>query len=170
MSHTTAGKTSNTAVSIKNLWRTTDGAYKDACELCGIGDFELDVAADKSNRKCSLFIGEKSDALNSVWFGVDVVWAWCNPPFDLKREFLAKAYEQRTSGNTCVMIPYEPTTKWWRHYVHGKATVIYVPDGRYNFCHPETGEEIKGVAFASCFAVFTSLTMPTQYVHFERAK
>jgi phage N-6-adenine-methyltransferase len=168
MSHTIAGKTSNTAENIKNIWRTTDQAYRDALILCGRKSFDIDAAADSTNKRCSLFIGAEQDATKSDWFYPNVSWAWCNPPFDLKREFLDRAYNQRYLGSTCMMIPFEPTTKWWLEYVHGKASVVYIPDGRYNFYHPETGEETKGVAFASCFVVYTSITMPTQYVHFIR--
>lgn len=169
MSHSIAGFKSKTKSDIKNLWITSASAYRDAEILCGAARFDIDVAASESNRKCGRFIDKQENALEQFWFSdYRVRWAWCNPPFDLKREFLDKAYEQRASGNTCLMIPYEPCTKWWRSHVHGKASVVYIPDGRYNYCHPETGEEIKGVAFASCFVVFTSLNMPTQYVHFNR--
>lgn len=167
MSHSIAGFKSRTKSDIKNLWITSDEAFRHALSLCGQSHFDIDVAASVRNARCEVFFTKEDDGLKRFWFS-SAMWAWCNPPFDLKREFLDKAYEQRAHGNTCLMIPYEPCTKWWRSHIHGKASVVYIPDGRYNYCHPETGEEIKGVAFASCFVVFTSLNMPTQYVHFNR--
>ena len=169
MSHNTPNSKSNTDVNIKNLWATTQDAYKDACKLCGAYYFELDAAASSKNKKCALYINEDQDALTIEWFREELVkTVWCNPPFDLKREFLAHAYNQRKHGLTCMMIPYEPTTKWWREFVHDKASIVYVPDGRDNFIHPKTEKEIKGVSFASCIVVFTPLTLTTQYIHFKR--
>lgn len=158
----------NTPENKKDYWRTSDQAYQDACYLCGLDDFYIDVAASEENRKCGAYIDEPLDALNIEWFARGSRTAWCNPPFSRKVEFLQKAHKQRHEGMTCMMLPYEPCTKWWRENVDGKATVVYVPDGRYNYCHPETGKPVQGVNFASAFVVFTSLTMPTQYVPFLR--
>lgn len=158
----------NTPLNIKDYWRTSDRAYRDACYLCGVDNFNVDVAADDGNKKCYAYISEQADSLCIDWFLGDFENAWCNPPFSRKVEFLQKAYEQRIGGLICMILPYEPCTKWWRENIDGKATVVYVPDGRYNYCHPETGKTVQGVNFASAFVVFTALTMPTQYVQFVR--
>lgn len=158
----------NTPESAKDYWRTSDLAYRDACYLCGIDGFHVDVAASKENKKCEYFVSEDDNALLTTWNFDVLEFAWCNPPFSRKAEFLQKAYSERFNINTCMMLPYEPCTGWWRDNVDGKAVAVFVPDGRYNFCHPETGEEIKGVNFASAFVVFTSLKVPTQYIQFKR--
>lgn len=156
---------SNTPMSSKDLWRTTDYCFRDAMALCGVS-FDIDVAACDKSTKCIRFF---HDSLGCNWFPLATDKAvWCNPPFSLKIEFLKVAYEQRKSGLICVLLPYEPCTKWWRENVDGKASIVYVPDGRYSFCHPETGEQINGVNFSSAFVVFTNLEIPTQYVQFER--
>lgn len=157
-----------TDLSKKDYWQTSDLAYDDACHLCGVEAFDIDVAASIGNRKCSYYLDEDADALSVRWFSRDEAYAWCNPPFSLKIEFLQKAYEQRKSGTICMMIPFEPATKWWRDNVDGKAAVVFVPDGRYSFVNPETGLVMSGVNFPSCFVVFNSLEVPTQYVNFER--
>lgn len=169
MSHNTPNSKSATPDNIKNLWATTPESFRHAQVLCG-AEFDIDVSASENNTKCLAYLSEEDNAISQPWFDVEIKSAWCNPPFDLKREFLAKAYKERVNGLICMMIPYEPTTKWWREYVHGKASIVYVPDGRYNFLHPETGKEIKGVSFASCFVVFTSMMLETQYVHFNRSE
>lgn len=166
---------STTNQKLKNLWRTSDRAYRDACHLCGVKNFGIDVAADRENKRCTYYIDEETNALTfPSWFNDECICvqsAWCNPPFDSKEAFLEKAFEQiKTQSNkiVCVMLPYEPATQWWRKFVQDKASIVYVPDGRYNFIHPETGKMISGVNFASCFVVFTALTMQTVYHHFER--
>lgn len=166
---------STTTSKLKNFWRTSERAYRDACHLCGIKGFGIDVAADRENKLCTYYLNEEANALSfSSWFSdswVALDSAWCNPPFDRKEAFLEKAFEQAKihSGKLiCVMIPYEPATQWWRKYVQDKASIVYVPDGRYSFVHPETNELISGVNFASCFVVFTGLTMATVYHHFVR--
>ena len=170
MSHTTAGKKSNTSENLKDYWRTSDLAYNDACYLCGVDKFDIDLAAKSYlESRGKSFISESMDSLSTdYWFHGSHKTAWLNPPFSKKVEFLQKAYQERKNGLICVMIPYEPCTTWFRDNVHNKASVVFVPDGRYNFLHPETGEEIKGVNFACCFAVVNSLEMPTSYVHFQR--
>lgn len=173
MSHTTPGKASKTKSLNKDLWQTTDYAYKDACFLCGVESFDFDVAASKENTKCTVY---SDDSLgNTDWFAsYDLDTVWCNPPFSRKIEFLDKAYRDivnHYSAMACIMIPYEPCTKWFREHVHNKAHTVYVPDGRYNFIDPETGKEIKGVPFTSCFVVFNNLYFTeTQYVHFKRGR
>lgn len=156
---------STTALSMRDYWRSSDMAYSDACALCGVESFALDVAASRENSKCEIFICESQDALSMSWRNLTI---WCNPPFTLKVDFLSKAHEQRRGKVICMMLPYEPCTAWWRNNVDGKATAVYVPDGRYNYCHPETGKEVKGVNFASAFVVFTGLQMNTQYINFQR--
>lgn len=160
---------SNTPTNKRDLWRTTDYCFRDAMALCGV-HFDIDLAACPDSTKCSHYLDSHTDALDSqiCWFLPGQVAAFCNPPFSRKVEFLQKAHEQRKNGLICMLLPYEPCTKWWRDNVDGKASVVYVPDGRYNFCDPETGKEIKGVNFSSAFVVFTGLTMPTQYVQFKR--
>lgn len=168
MSHTTIGVESNTPLNKKDEWMTTDYALKDALYLCGLERFDLDAATNGKN-KIAMADGMLTDSLPLVyWFDLHNRTAWCNPPFSLKVEFLQKVYEQRMHGFICMMLPYEPATKWWRENVDGKASVVYVPDGRYNFIDPETGLEVKGVNFASAFVIFTSLTMPATYVQFPR--
>ncbi|HAD48553.1 MAG TPA: hypothetical protein DCF92_07030 [Idiomarina sp.] len=166
----------NTVKKLKNFWRTSQEAYNDACYLCGVSKFDIDVAASRENKLCTYYIDENQNALSfESWFADDCVGlnaVWCNPPFDQKTQFLDKAYEQISKSNSskliCMMIPYEPATKWWRNHVHDKASIVYVPDGRYCFRHPETGELMGDVNFASCFVIFSGFKGPTTYHHFNR--
>lgn len=175
MSHVTAGKKTETPVSKKDFWNTSDLALNDAMALCGVNQFDLDACATSENESKGLeFIDQKMCALSSEWlstFGCFVKTVWCNPPFSQKELFLKRAKEQSAKHNliVCCMIPFEPCTKWWREYVSDKATFVYVPDGRYNFVDDETKQEVKGVNFCSCFVVFTPLlTKEAVFINFER--
>ena len=170
MSGKTPGVQSSTPENKKDNWNTPLHAVLDAEALIG-QKFTLDACAcDSATAKAGEFITPETDALTVSWVPVHNGAVWCNPPFSRKTEFLHHAWRQaRWHALTIVMmIPYEPCTKWWREFVSGKASIVYVPDGRYNYCDPETKREITGVNFASCFVVFTPLTMPTQYVEFSR--
>lgn len=175
----------STKSTIKDYWRTSPKAVADAEALIG-AKFVFDACAkDEASiikPKLPAFVescGDDALGSDAIWgmINIDQVYGsairgpgWCNPPFSRKTEFLEKAAQQAKSHGimVCCMIPLEPATKWWRECVEGKATRVFIPDGRYNFLHPDSGEEIKGVSFPSCFAVFTSMGGPTQYVHFNR--
>lgn len=172
MSGKTPGAESKTPEHKKDNWNTPLHAVMDAESLIGI-PFTLDACAcDLVTAKAREFISPETDALTVAWVPSAPGAVWCNPPFSRKTEFLQHAYRQSTwHGLTIVMmIPYEPYTKWWRDFVSNKASLVYVPDGRYNYCDPISKKEITGVNFASCFVVFTPFTMPTTVVEFSRGK
>ena len=149
----------------KNRWGTTWECFRRAQELFG-SEFVIDVCAEPETSKCVLFIGRElfENPLGSIQLAVDsldddVDWMdgfWCNPPFNQKKEFIQKAIEQTKLGHSGMMlIPYEPCTKWFRKLVVPFATVIYVPDGRYNFLEIDGKTKKKGVNFPSCFVLWT---------------
>ena len=169
MSGKTLSKKSKTDDAKKDLWNTSWQALRDAEALIG-QRFVLDVCAtDAATAKAREFITPQQDALQTEWLGASGA-VWCNPPFTRKPEFLTRAYWQARKWQriVIVMIPYEPCTQWWRESVSGKATAVFMPDGRYSFLDPDTKEPIPGVNFVSCFVMFTPMTMPTQYVEFTR--
>lgn len=157
---------STTDKSDKNRWATTWECFERAQELFGT-EFQLDVAAENETAKCSLFYGPPGYTTRvhkrPRCIGVDSIkiadWGdswWCNPPFDLKREFLEVAAENCKRGHSGMMLlPYEPCTKWFRELVVPHATAIYVPDGRYNFLESDGVTKKTGVNFPSCFVLFT---------------
>jgi phage N-6-adenine-methyltransferase len=168
----TPGAESKTPEHKKDNWNTPQHAVVDASTLIGM-PFTLDACAcDAETAKAVGFITPEQDALTVAWVPDTPGAVWCNPPFSRKTEFLQHAWRQSKWHHLTIvmMIPYEPCTKWWREYVSNRASIVYVPDGRYNYCEPISKKEITGVNFASCFVVFTPLTMPTIYVDFNRGK
>lgn len=167
---------SGTLSSEKNRWSTTWPCFDDAVSLYG-KPFQLDVAAEPETRKVNRFMVSpdwmaaakkqknglalvKSEnyeiaAINALVNDWVDSW-WCNPPFDLKVEFLEKAFEQVSKGfGGMMLLPYEPLTDWWRDWVSPIATAVYEPDGRYPFYEIDGKTQKSGVNFGSVFVLFT---------------
>lgn len=169
MSGKTRENKSQTDESKKDLWNTDWRALRDAQALIG-KPFVLDVAAtDAGTAKAKTFITPEQNSLKTEWLSGNGA-IWCNPPFTMKPQFLTRARHQslKWQREIMVMLPFEPTTEWWRNCVSGRATAVFIPDGRYGYLNPDTKELIPGVNFVSCFLLFTPLKIPTQYVEFDR--
>lgn len=105
------------------------------------------------------------DALQNDWCDG---W-WCNPPFDLKREFIIKATEEMFKGHDGIMlIPYEPLSGWWLDLVEGYASVIYEPNGRYAFYESDGKTKKSGVNFGSVLVLFTRRKLGVPRVKIRR--
>mgnify|MGYP003662213074 CR=1 FL=1 len=74
-------------------------------------------------------------------------------------------------GLTIIMLlPFERTTGWWRDNINGKASRVYVPDGRYPFLETDGKTQKSNVNFASCFIEFSPRFFNiTEYIDFERS-
>ncbi|AZU97885.1 DNA N-6-adenine-methyltransferase [Vibrio phage LP.1] len=160
---------SQTELSEKNRWGTTWECFQDAVDLFG-ASLEIDVCAEPQTAKCARYLISPDWKLDkqalresySACVGFDALqcwWGdrfWCNPPFDLKQAFIERAVLHANNGCSGMMlIPYEPCTQWFRKLVVPFASVIYVPDGRYNFLHTDGETKKSGVNFPSCFVLFT---------------
>lgn len=162
-------KKSKTEETLKDLWNTDWRAVRDAEALIG-QSFELDACAmDQETSKAPVFISPEQDSLITAWQTQSGA-VWCNPPFTMKPEFLTRAAEQAKLCKTqvMVMLPFEPCTVWWRTFVSGKASKVYMPDGRYSYLDPVTKLLVPNINFVSCFLLFTPIATPTEYVEFNR--
>lgn len=186
---------SGTPESQKNFWATTHGAFLDAQKLYG-RPFQTDVAAEPLTAKCKrFFIGvEWLDALLSGkgveqkkrelaisvergfrLIGFDAMicdWGndfYCNPPFDLKVDFIKRARQMQAIGNGGMMLlPYEPLTDWWQENL-SEGCVIYEPDGRYQFYDRDGETKKTGANFGSAFVAFPSIKIgESPRIRFER--
>lgn len=74
----------------------------------------------------------ETDGLKTDWTKFKNIW--CNPPFTIKHEFLAKAqeYYDRTRGGVYMLVPIEfLTTK--RFHAICRGAKIFLPNGRIKF-------------------------------------
>ena len=128
------------------------------CDVCCSID---NIPAKFRYRKDGLYLnsGNKvshNDGLTGTWFPFN----WCNPPFDLCKEFIVKAVSEQAKGHTTVMlIPARTETAYWANYIleNGKATkldidVEFLRKG-LRFLHPETGKQMP--VFKNSLALIT---------------
>ena len=108
--------------------------------------FTLDVCANEDNAKCKTFFSKVQDGLQQQWDGV----IWCNPPYGRQiKQWVKKASEAASSGNTVVMlIPARTDTEWFHEYVYGKAEIRFIR-GRVKF-----GGSKHNAPFPSMVCVF----------------
>lgn len=185
----------STAEEDKNRWATQWTCFRDAERLYG-RPFEIDVCAEPETAKVNRFFAsadwlesrrlsafgmtggdgfrlregqviEGFDALLRKW---PANW-WCNPPFDRKVEFLRHARRQALAGRPGMMlIPYEPLALWFRDNV-GLGTVIYEPDGRYNFYEIDGETKKQGSNFGSVLVHFPPfMLLPSLRQPFKRGR
>lgn len=181
---------SKTDLSAKNRFGTDWNCFFDACYVFqrDMGkQFVLDVAAEANTAKVNRYYAS-AEYLESLVSGYDGLkpnhataqilkpkcvginaltgeWEdgwWCNPPFDQKFDFIAKAIEQARKGNDGMMLlPYEPLTGWWMDRVEGYATMVYKPRGRYSFYEPNGKTIRKNVNFGSALVLFSCKGLET---------
>jgi phage N-6-adenine-methyltransferase len=109
------------------------------------GPFDVDVCADITNAKCSVYFDKDIDGLKQTWTGK----CWMNPPYgrDIGK-WMKKACESAGNGTTVVcLVPARTDTKWWHDYaVKGQITFIR---GRLKF-----GGSKNSAPFPSALVVF----------------
>lgn len=109
----------------KDDWETPPDLFAKLHEEFG---FDLDVAANATNRKVALWLGPGGffeDALTCNW-NVGGGMCWCNPPYSrgLQGKFIAKAAAERLYGvKTVMLLPARTDTKVfhahiWNEHIH----------------------------------------------------
>lgn len=141
----------NTAVmfsSATDLWSTPQWLFD---ELNTEFNFELDVAADENNRKCSRYFDKEMDGLKWPWAATN----WMNPPYGREiGAWVKKAYEESQQGKTVVcLLPARTDTKWFHGYILGKAEVRFLK-GRLKF-----GDAKNSAPFPSMVVIFRSVAI-----------
>ena len=127
-------------------------------------EFELDVCAGESNKKCCHYIGLPDNGLVIDWmyFGVPAI-CWMNPPYGREiGKWMKKAYEESQKGCTVVfLVPSRTDTKWWHDWAM-KADEIRLIKGRLTF------EGAPSPApFPSAVVIFRPTSYHTRFVTME---
>lgn len=183
---------SGTPAADKNFWATTLQCFDDATELYG-RPFAIDVCAEPQTAKCQNYYasaelyeavldprtsartlermrssGRTCVALDALSLDWPEHW-WCNPPFDQKQAFIAKARQEQANGRPGMMLlPYEPLTGWWQQML-SFGCIIYEPDGRYQFCERDGYTRKQGANFGSALVAFpTQLITESPRIRFKR--
>lgn len=122
------------------LWSTPQKFF-DALSML-YGPFDIDVCADKSNAKCSIYFSEIDNGLAQTWTGK----CWMNPPYgrDIGK-WMKKASE--SNATVVCLVPARTDTKWWHDYAM-KGEITFVK-GRLKF-----GDAKNSAPFPSAVVVF----------------
>lgn len=122
------------------------------------GGFDVDVAANKDNKKCERFYSIEENALIREWG----LRNWCNPPYSLVKEFCRKAIEEQKKGKlTCMLIPARTDTKFFHDYCYNKPNIeVRFLKGRIKFISADGSLLRKGASnsapFPSMIVIFKS--------------
>ena len=134
--------------SATDQWATPQSTFDTLDKM--YGPFDLDVCADRYNKKCINFISVKEDGLHVDWSKRGST-CWMNPPYGRQiGKWIKKAYEESQKGCVVVcLLPARTDTKWWHDYCM-KASEILLVRGRLKF-----GGSKNSAPFPSAIVVFT---------------
>ena len=129
------------ATAVREDWETPQELFE---ELNREFNFELDVCADESNRKCERYFTKAQNGLVQSWGGVT---AWCNPPYGREiANWVRKASEE--SGTVVMLLPARTDTRWFHEFVWKKTEIRFIK-GRLKF-----GGAKASAPFASMVVIF----------------
>ena len=110
--------------------------------------FSLDPCASRHNTKCRTFFTKRDDGLAQDWGSHRV---FCNPPYGkTMQDWARKCFQASQRGATVVLLAHARTdTRWFHHWVYGKASEIRFVKGRLRF-----GDGKQSAPFPSLVAVY----------------
>lgn len=142
---------SNTPKEIRDSWGTPIEVFD---YFDRIYSFNLDVAANSYNHKCTQFFTIDDNSLNIDWseHGNAV---WCNPPYSGILPWMEKANQQKNKGVLSAwLIPSTPDAKWFSEALIGATTIYFIVSGRLSFIRDDTGKRQGGNTKGSCVIIF----------------
>lgn len=138
----------------KDDWRTPPTLFKAIQRRLNGIRFEFDLAADQYNHLCDRWYSEEDDALLLPW--PEDQWSWCNPPYSLTKEFVARAIYESNFCPSVLLVPAASDTRWWAQAFES-ADVTLLLTGRVSFHNPVTNQPVSGNTTGSTIFVFGGL-------------
>lgn len=127
---------SQTEPSIRDSWQTPQWLFDYTHKMW---DFDIDLAASKTNTKLPTFFSMADDALAKPWHKHGRR-GWCNPPYSKIGPWLEKAFNESLRGfETVLLVPTPNGEAYWHDHVFGKASQIAFIKGRIGFELPVAG-------------------------------
>lgn len=130
---------------IRQKWQTPRWLFDWAAKRFGV--FGIDVAAEKENALCDVYLDEKTDALkDGVDWGAEGGLAWCNPPYAEPLPWIVKAIQQAKDRDvtTVFLLNSDASTAWFKKALDAASLVIHITSdgensGRVAFVKAGTG-------------------------------
>lgn len=95
-------------------------------------DYTLDAAASATNALCPEFFTQDNSALTQAWHGR----VWCNPPYSMCKEFVAKALKEHRHFNVemvTLLVPARTDTVWFQSLLEDCFVQLAFLKGRLRF-------------------------------------
>lgn len=150
-------------------------------QIQGVSNYQIahDVCASPETAKHKKFWTESDNCLTKDWNKL-AIWEhdpcqcyWMNPPFSDAMTFTEKAANEAIKGcNVLGCVKYAPDTEWFQKNVVGRATALFIPDGRINYVKPDGSAFKNGVNFPTVFPLWTPIppTGNPLRINFKRDK
>lgn len=121
----------------KQDYATPDDFMTASKSKLGITEFSFDFAADASNAKAAQWWGVQHDSLQQspeTWLAAAAGgWGWLNPPFKDIDPWSQRCWQvKQLGGRIAFLVPASVGANWFKHFVHGKALVLFL-NGRLAF-------------------------------------
>ena len=131
-----------------DLWETPQDFFD---KLDAEFSFEVDVCANKDNKKCRKYYSVDDDGLSQKWQGV----CWMNPPYGREiGKWVKKAYESALGGAVVVcLLPSRTDTRWFHDYCMKSCDIRFIK-GRLKF-----NKSKNSAPFPSVVVVFSPNTL-----------
>lgn len=171
---------SKTPDSVRDKWETPQEVV--SWMVKQYGAYDLDAAADESNKVCDHFYSKETNCLKR-WWGKNK-HVWLNPPYSNPDPFIKKAIEQMEHRNQIdILLPADNSTAWFVDAQAKAAEVIwiigdvykgddgreYARSGRLSFVSGMTKEAVSGNNKGSVIFVMRELKdgekQTTRYVN-----
>jgi phage N-6-adenine-methyltransferase len=127
-----------------NDWETPQNLFDIVNGVWGY-EFTFDAAADERNFKVAHWSG---DSLEIPWEGR----VWVNPPYNLAKEFVSKAWKEVREGRVelvTLLLPARTDTRMWHEVIALFAEEIIFLKGRLKF-----GGSTNSAPFPSALVTF----------------
>lgn len=137
-------KGSVTPDNIRQKWQTPPWLF--AWCVKRFGAFGIDVAAEKENALCDIYLDEATDALaDGVEWGAENGLAWCNPPYADPLPWVEKAAQQAKERGvtTVLLLNSDASTAWFKKALDAGSLVVHITSdgetsGRVAFVRADT--------------------------------
>lgn len=116
----------------RDQWRTPPWLFRFL--EARFGEFDVDLAADRDNALCSVWISREENALVLPWAPLE--HGFCNPPYSDITPWVEKAVAEASRGfSTTMVLPTHRNQRWAALSKFATERIEF--EGRVNFLRPD---------------------------------
>ncbi len=124
---------------LSDCWETPEWLFN---ELDQEFNFDIDLCANESNRKCEYWCKDYLTTDLSPFLQVSS--AFMNPPYSKPKPFIEKAWEDSKHRKIVCLVKCDPSTEWWATFWDHKEVVRCGSNNRPVYYHgPKPGCQVR---------------------------